>query len=78
MKGTETPSIAMEGESACYTLPMADITAIPALITTFTQPIVMPVILLVLCVTNATIGTAVPCMQVTQYLVIPVVEHTNI
>ena len=57
---------------------MADMTAVPALIRKFTQPVVMLAILLVLCTANATIGAAVPCMQATQYLVILVVEHTNI
>lgn len=59
-------------------LPMADITVIPVHIRQFTQPVVMLAILLVLCGANATIGAAVPCMQATQYLVIPVMERTNI
>ena len=57
---------------------MADVTVIPALIRQFTQPVVMLAILLVLCGADATIGAAVPCMQATQYLVTPVMEHTNI
>jgi len=57
---------------------MADMTAVPALIRQFTQPVVMPAIPLVLCAANATTGAAVPWKQATQYLVIPVMEHTNI
>jgi len=57
---------------------MADMTAAPALIRKFTQPVVMLAILLVLCTANATIRAAVPWKQATQYLVIPVMEHTNI
>jgi len=57
---------------------MADMTAVPALIRQFTQPVVMLAIPLVLCAANATTGAAVPWKQATQYLVIPVMEHTNI
>lgn len=59
-------------------LPMAGMTAVPALIRKFIQPVVMLEILLVLCAARATLGAGVPWRQPTQYLVIPVVEHTNI